>query len=70
MWRLVRGQLTGCSLLLPVAQLLQVVFLIFVPVHAYLALRADLLERDGTISSIISRGRFVRTDVTYVDQPK
>lgn len=44
------------------------VFLIFIPVHVYLALRADLLERTGTISSIVSGGRFVRSDVTYVDQ--
>ncbi len=43
-------------------------FLIFVPIHIYLALRADLLERTGTISSIISGGRFVRSDVTYVDE--
>lgn len=43
-------------------------FLIFVPIHIYLALRSDLLERTGTISSIVSGGRFVRTDVTYVDQ--
>ena len=46
------------------------VFLIFVPIHIYLALRADLLERTGTISSIISGGRFVRSDTTYVDQPE
>jgi Ni/Fe-hydrogenase b-type cytochrome subunit len=44
------------------------IFLIFVPIHIYLALRADLLERTGTISSIVSGGRFVRTDVNYVDQ--
>ena len=43
-------------------------FLIFIPIHIYLALRADLLERTGTISSIISGGRFVRSDVNYVDQ--
>ena len=42
-------------------------FLIFIPIHIYLALRADLLERTGTISSIVSGGRFVRTDVDYVD---
>jgi Ni/Fe-hydrogenase 1 B-type cytochrome subunit len=46
------------------------VFLIFFPIHLYLALRADILERTGTISSIVSGGRFVRTDVEYVDQPK
>ena len=42
-------------------------FLIFIPIHIYLALRADLLERTGTISSIVSGGRFVRTDIDYVD---
>jgi len=46
------------------------VFLIFIPIHLYLALRADLLERTGTISSIISGGRFVRSDVHYVDKPE
>jgi Ni/Fe-hydrogenase b-type cytochrome subunit len=45
-------------------------FLIFFPIHIYLALRADILERTGTISSIISGGRFVRTDIEYVDQPE
>lgn len=42
-------------------------FLIFVPIHIYLAIRADLLERAGTISSIISGGRFVSKDEEYVD---
>jgi Ni/Fe-hydrogenase 1 B-type cytochrome subunit len=46
------------------------VFLIFIPIHVYLALRADLLERTGTISSIVSGGRFVRSHVGYVDQPE
>jgi len=44
------------------------IFLIFIPIHIYLALRADLLERTGTISSIISGGRFVRSDQKYVDE--
>jgi Ni/Fe-hydrogenase b-type cytochrome subunit len=43
------------------------VFIIFIPIHLYLAIRADHLERTGTISSIISGGRFVSTDVDYVD---
>jgi Ni/Fe-hydrogenase b-type cytochrome subunit len=43
-------------------------FIIFIPIHVYLALRADLLERTGTISSIISGGRFVRSDTKYVDE--
>ncbi len=46
------------------------VILTFVPIHIYLALRADLLEHTGTVSSIVSGGRFVRSDVSYVDQPE
>ncbi|GIW53573.1 MAG: Ni/Fe-hydrogenase, b-type cytochrome subunit [Gemmatimonadales bacterium] len=44
------------------------VFLIFIPVHVYLALRADLLEHTGVISSIITGGRFARSDVQYEDE--
>jgi Ni/Fe-hydrogenase 1 B-type cytochrome subunit len=51
-----------------VHHLLTWAFLIFIPIHIYLALRADVLERTGTISSIISGGRFVRSDVNYVDE--
>ena len=43
------------------------IFLIFVPVHVYLALRAEVIERTGTISSIVSGGRFVPKDEDYVD---
>jgi len=42
-------------------------FLIFIPIHIYLAIRADHLERTGTISSIISGGRFVPVDEKYID---
>ena len=41
--------------------------LIFVPIHVYLSLRADFTDRAGTISSIISGGRWVRDDVHYED---
>lgn len=44
------------------------VFLIFVPIHVYLALRADMMERSGTISSIVSGGRFVSADQKFVDE--
>jgi Ni/Fe-hydrogenase 1 B-type cytochrome subunit len=44
------------------------IFLIFIPIHIYLALRSDVMEREGTMSSIFSGGRFVRSDVTYVDE--
>lgn len=43
------------------------VFLIFLPIHVYLALRADVIERTGSISSIISGGRFVPAHQHYVD---
>jgi Ni/Fe-hydrogenase 1 B-type cytochrome subunit len=44
------------------------VFLIFIPIHVYLAIRADVLEHGGSISSIITGGRFVPSDRTYVDE--
>jgi Ni/Fe-hydrogenase 1 B-type cytochrome subunit len=43
-------------------------FPIFIILHVYLAIRADLLERSGAISSIISGGRFVPTDERYADE--
>lgn len=43
------------------------IILTFVPIHVYLAIRADLLERTGTISSIVSGGRFVPRDEQFVD---
>ncbi|MGE0442452.1 MAG: Ni/Fe-hydrogenase, b-type cytochrome subunit [Gemmatimonadales bacterium] len=42
-------------------------FLIFIPIHIYLAIRADHIERTGVISSIISGGRFVPTDEVFED---
>jgi Ni/Fe-hydrogenase 1 B-type cytochrome subunit len=39
-------------------------FLVF---HLYLAIRADLLERSGTMSSMVSGGRFVPVEEHYVD---
>jgi Ni/Fe-hydrogenase 1 B-type cytochrome subunit len=44
------------------------VFLIFLPIHIYLAIRADHLERTGVISSIISGGRFVPARHDFVDE--
>lgn len=44
------------------------VFLIFIPFHVYLAIRADHLERTGVISSIVSGGRFVPRDHRFVDE--
>jgi Ni,Fe-hydrogenase I cytochrome b subunit len=33
----------------------------------YLALRADVMDREGGMSSIFSGGRFVRSEVDYED---
>ncbi len=44
------------------------IFAAFVPIHIYLAIRADHLERTGVISSIISGGRFVPTTQHYIDE--
>lgn len=42
-------------------------FLTFIPLHIYLAIRADQLERTGVISSIITGGRFVPVDEKFID---
>lgn len=42
-------------------------FLIFIPIHIYLAIRADIIERAGTMSSIVTGGRFVPADEEYID---
>ena len=43
-------------------------FLTFIPIHIYLAIRADHLERTGVISSIVSGGRFVSSNERFVDE--
>jgi Ni/Fe-hydrogenase b-type cytochrome subunit len=42
-------------------------WLMFIPIHVYLAVRSDVLHRESTISSIISGNRTVRADVEFVD---
>ncbi len=42
-------------------------FMIFIPVHVYMSLRADLVHREARVSSIVSGGRFVREDVPFED---
>lgn len=46
------------------------VFLTFIPIHVYLAMRADAIERTGTISSIVSGGRFIPRHEEYVDDDR
>jgi Ni/Fe-hydrogenase 1 B-type cytochrome subunit len=43
-------------------------FLIFVPAHIYLAFRADTVEGGGTVSSIITGGRFFEPEHHYEDE--
>lgn len=43
-------------------------FVIFPIMHIYLAVRADIMERGGGLSSIFSGGHFVRADRDYVDE--
>lgn len=40
----------------------------FVPVHVYLGVREDVLDREGTISSILSGGRWVPADEEFEDE--
>ncbi len=42
-------------------------FLIFVPIHVYLAMRADVIERGGGISQMINGGKFVPLDEAFED---
>lgn len=64
----VAGPFGGIQNVRLVHHLLTWVFLIFIPIHVYLALRVDMVERTGTISSIISGGRFRPVDVVYEDE--
>jgi Ni/Fe-hydrogenase 1 B-type cytochrome subunit len=42
-------------------------FVIFLILHVYFAIRADLLERQGVVSSMITGDRFVDVSETYED---
>jgi len=42
-------------------------WLIFVPIHVYLTIRADVVHKESRVSSIISGERYVRADVDFVD---
>jgi len=44
------------------------VFLVFIPIHVYLVVRADVVHRESRMSSIISGSRYVRDDVEFVDE--
>jgi Ni/Fe-hydrogenase b-type cytochrome subunit len=42
--------------------------IIFIPIHVYLSFRADVMDREGEMSSIFSGGRFVRADMRFEDE--
>ncbi len=42
-------------------------FVIFVPVHVYLAMRSDVIERGGGVSQMINGGKFVPKDEDFAD---
>lgn len=42
-------------------------FVIFIPLHVYLVVRAAMLDRDGSLQSIFTGARYVREDVEFED---
>jgi len=43
------------------------VWAIFLPVHLYLTVRADVVHQESRISSMVGGGRYVRSDIHFVD---
>lgn len=60
--------LGGIQMVRVVHHVLTWFFILFIPIHIYLATRSDIMERSGTITSIVSGGRFVSTSEEYVDE--
>jgi Ni/Fe-hydrogenase 1 B-type cytochrome subunit len=42
-------------------------FIIFIIIHVYFGIRSDYVERAGVISSIITGGRYIPANESYVD---
>ena len=61
------GHLVGVQNLRLCHLLIMWVFLAFIPIHVYLSIRADTVEREGAISSIISGGRWCRKGTKFED---
>jgi Ni/Fe-hydrogenase 1 B-type cytochrome subunit len=43
-------------------------FAIYIPLHIYLASRADILEHGGLVSSMVTGGRFVPAETVFEDE--
>lgn len=68
-WALVLGsKFAGIQGIRWIHHVITWVFIIFIPAHIYLAARADVWEHGGTVSSIVSGGRFVPKDMHFVDE--
>ncbi|HEY6837196.1 MAG TPA: Ni/Fe-hydrogenase, b-type cytochrome subunit [Geobacteraceae bacterium] len=60
--------LVGVQLVRLIHLFMMWVFLIFIPIHVYLSIRADTVEREGAISSIFSGGRWCRKGTRFEDE--
>ena len=40
---------------------------IFLPLHIYLTVRADVVHQESRISSMVGGGRYVRSDIEFID---
>jgi len=58
----------GAQIVRFVHHVLTWIWLIFLPIHVYLSVRADVVHRETRIGSMISGRRFVRADVEFVDE--
>jgi Ni/Fe-hydrogenase 1 B-type cytochrome subunit len=70
-WGLFRwvNVLLGIQLTRMVHFMIMWVIILFLPVHVYLSIRADSVERSGAISSMISGGRWIRRGAVFDDWP-
>jgi Ni/Fe-hydrogenase 1 B-type cytochrome subunit len=59
--------LVGVQRIRLVHLLIMYIFLAFIPIHVYLSIRADTVEREGAISSIVSGGRWCRKGARFED---
>lgn len=60
--------LGGLQMIRFIHHVLTWVFLIFIPIHIYLTIRADIMERAGAVSSIVTGGRFVPAKHDFIDE--
>jgi len=61
------NNLVGVQYLRLAHQLIMWIFLAFIPIHVYLSIRADTVEREGALSSIVSGGRWCRKQTRFED---